>query len=57
MGSHGKSGVLSLIMGSVSRKVIDHARCPVLVAKMVEPEKVEAGPVEPENKFKQARKT
>lgn len=57
MGSHGKSGVLSLIMGSVSRKVIDHSRCSVLVVRRSEPEKVEAGPVEPENKFKQASKT
>jgi phosphoglycerate kinase len=31
MGSHGRTGVLSLFLGSVSRKVLDQARCPVLI--------------------------
>jgi hypothetical protein len=29
IGSHGRTGVLRLLMGSVSRKVLDQARCPV----------------------------
>ena len=33
MGSHGKTGVRSLVMGSVSRKVTHHARQPVLIVK------------------------
>jgi phosphoglycerate kinase len=31
MGSRGLSGVLGVLMGSVSRKVLSHARCPVLI--------------------------
>ena len=34
MGSHGRTGVLGLFLGSVSRKVLDHARCPVLIARV-----------------------
>lgn len=46
MGSHGKSGVLSLLMGSVSRKVIDHAKRPVLIVRMPDREMVKAGLIE-----------
>lgn len=33
MGSHGKTGLKRLLMGSVAEKVIGHAPCPVLVVK------------------------
>jgi nucleotide-binding universal stress UspA family protein len=33
MGSQGESGVRSLVMGSVSRKVTNHARQPVLIVR------------------------
>ena len=33
MGSHGRTGLRRLLMGSVTEKVIGHANCPVLVAK------------------------
>lgn len=31
MGSHGRTGLLRLLMGSVAERVIGHAKCPVLV--------------------------
>jgi phosphoglycerate kinase len=34
MGAHGRTGVLRVFVGSVSRKVLDHARCPVLIARV-----------------------
>jgi len=33
MGSHGRTGLKRLLMGSVTEKVIGHAPCPVLVVK------------------------
>jgi nucleotide-binding universal stress UspA family protein len=33
MGSHGRTGLKRLLMGSVAEKVISHAPCPVLVVK------------------------
>jgi nucleotide-binding universal stress UspA family protein len=33
MGSHGRTGLKRLLMGSVTERVIGHAPCPVLVAK------------------------
>jgi nucleotide-binding universal stress UspA family protein len=33
VGSHGKSGIRAALLGSVSRHVVDHARCPVVVVK------------------------
>jgi nucleotide-binding universal stress UspA family protein len=33
MGSHGRTGLSRLLMGSVTEKVIGHAPCPVLVAR------------------------
>ena len=33
MGSHGRTGLKRLLMGSVTEKVIGHAHCPVLVVK------------------------
>ncbi len=33
MGSHGRTGIKRVIMGSVAEKVVRHARCPVLVAR------------------------
>ena len=46
MGSHGKSGVLSMIMGSTSRKVLDQAKCPVLIVRIPDAEMVKAGLIE-----------
>lgn len=34
MGSHGRTGLRRLMMGSVAEKVIGHAHCPVLVARI-----------------------
>ena len=34
MGSHGRTGVQRLFLGSVSRKVLDQARCPVLIVRV-----------------------
>jgi phosphoglycerate kinase len=31
MGSHGRTGILGIFLGSVSRKVLDRAHCPVLI--------------------------
>jgi nucleotide-binding universal stress UspA family protein len=31
--SRGRSGIASVLLGSVSRQVVDHARCPVVVVK------------------------
>lgn len=31
LGSHGKTGLMKLILGSVAQKVIGYARCPVMV--------------------------
>jgi nucleotide-binding universal stress UspA family protein len=33
MGSHGRSGFKAALLGSVSRFVVDHAPCPVVVVK------------------------
>ena len=33
IGSHGKTGLKRLLMGSVVEKVIGHSHCPVLVVK------------------------
>ena len=33
MGSHGRTGLARLLMGSVTEKVIGHAPCPVLVVR------------------------
>jgi nucleotide-binding universal stress UspA family protein len=33
VGSHGRSGLKAAILGSVSRHVVDHAACPVVVVK------------------------
>jgi nucleotide-binding universal stress UspA family protein len=33
VGSHGRSGFKAAILGSVSRHVVDHAVCPVVVVK------------------------
>jgi len=34
MGSHGRTGLRRLLMGSVTEKVIGHAPCPILVVKL-----------------------
>ena len=36
MGSHGRTGVLRVLMGSVSRKVLDRAKCSVLIVRIPE---------------------
>ncbi|MDQ3365210.1 MAG: universal stress protein [Myxococcota bacterium] len=33
MGSHGRSGIMRALLGSVAEKVVRHASCPVLVAR------------------------
>ena len=33
VGSHGRSGLTAALLGSVSRHVVDHALCPVVVVK------------------------
>ncbi len=33
MGSHGRTGIKRVLLGSVAEKVVRHARCPVLVAR------------------------
>jgi nucleotide-binding universal stress UspA family protein len=33
VGSHGRSGLRAAILGSVSRTVVDHAHCPVVVVR------------------------
>jgi nucleotide-binding universal stress UspA family protein len=33
VGSHGRTGIKRALLGSVSEKVVRHARCPVLVAR------------------------
>ncbi|MBI4823484.1 MAG: universal stress protein [Nitrospirae bacterium] len=35
MGSHGRTGIKKLLMGSVTEKVIGHTPCPVLVVKLL----------------------
>jgi nucleotide-binding universal stress UspA family protein len=34
MGSHGRTGVLRFLMGSVSREVLEHAKSPVLIVRI-----------------------
>jgi nucleotide-binding universal stress UspA family protein len=46
MGSHGRTGLRRLLMGSVSREVLDHAPCPVLIVRMANQRMVEAGRLE-----------
>jgi nucleotide-binding universal stress UspA family protein len=33
VGSHGRTGLTAALLGSVSRHVVDHAKCPVVVVK------------------------
>jgi nucleotide-binding universal stress UspA family protein len=33
VGSHGRSGLRAAILGSISRHVVDHAHCPVVVVR------------------------
>lgn len=33
MGSHGRTGIARVLLGSVAEKVVRHARCPVLIAR------------------------
>jgi nucleotide-binding universal stress UspA family protein len=33
VGSHGRSGLRAAILGSVSRHVVDHAHCPIVVVR------------------------
>jgi phosphoglycerate kinase len=46
MGSHGRTGVLRVLMGSVSRKALDRARCPVLIVRIPDKRMVDVGSFE-----------
>ena len=43
MGSHGMTGILRLIMGSVSKRVLEQAKCPVLIVRLPDKEMVKSG--------------
>jgi nucleotide-binding universal stress UspA family protein len=54
MGSHGRSGLSRLILGSVAEGVMRKAKCPVLVVKQPSPEQLaesRVGPVEASSVF------
>src|SRR5215475_3558352 len=46
MGSHGRTGVTRILMGSVSRKVLDQAKCPVLIVRIPDRRMAEIGMLE-----------
>jgi nucleotide-binding universal stress UspA family protein len=46
MGSHGRTGVLRVLMGSVSRKALDRAKCPVLIVRIPDRRMAEVGMLE-----------
>ena len=46
MGSHGRTGVLRVLMGSVSRKALDRAKCPVLIVHIPDRRMAEVGMLE-----------
>jgi nucleotide-binding universal stress UspA family protein len=39
MGSHGRTGLSHVVLGSVAERVVRHAPCPVLVARLPKPAK------------------
>ena len=43
MGSHGMTGILRIIMGSVSKRVLEQSKCPVLIVRLPDKEMVKAG--------------
>lgn len=45
MGSHGRRGVMRMLMGSVAEGVLRKAKCPVLTVKHHRPEKAEDDPI------------
>jgi|DewCreStandDraft_2_1066082.scaffolds.fasta_scaffold00018_205 phosphoglycerate kinase len=46
MGARGRTGIFRFLMGSVSRKVLAHAKCPVLLVRVPDEELVKAGLME-----------
>src|SRR5262245_12792326 len=46
MGSHGRTGGLRVLMGRVSRKVLDQAKCPVLIVRIPDRRMAEVGTLE-----------
>jgi phosphoglycerate kinase len=43
MGSHGRTSILRFLMGSVSQKVIDYAKCPILIVRIPDKELAKEG--------------
>jgi phosphoglycerate kinase len=46
MGAHERTGVLGVLIGGVSRKVLDRAKCPVLIVRIPDRRRVEVGTLE-----------
>ena len=40
MGTHGRQGLMHLLLGSVAEYVMRHARCPVLTSRLLPPKEV-----------------
>ena len=43
MGMHGRTGALRFMLGSVSQKVLDNAKCPILIARITDRQLAEVG--------------
>ena len=43
MGMHGRTGALRFMLGSVSQKVLDNAKCPILIARITDRQLEEVG--------------
>jgi nucleotide-binding universal stress UspA family protein len=45
VGTHGRTGALHMLLGSVAEKVLRHARCPVMAVKALSPDSDRTGTV------------